>query len=77
MSFTRRQIIEAGAATGALGLMASSPLLAAAIDAPDVRRRPDMAPAQPVARPRVMVDPNTRKLTGVDLIPLREQRCVP
>ena len=57
MSFTRRQIIEAGAATGALGLMASSPLLAAAIDAPDVRRRPDMAPAQPAARPRVMVDP--------------------
>jgi CubicO group peptidase (beta-lactamase class C family) len=26
---------------------------------------------------RVMLDPNTRKLTGVDLIPLREQRCVP
>jgi hypothetical protein len=26
---------------------------------------------------RVIVDPNTRKLTGVDLIPLREQRCVP
>ena len=49
MSFTRRQIIEAGVATGALGLMASSPLLAAAIDAPDVRRRPDMAPAQPAA----------------------------
>ncbi len=26
---------------------------------------------------RVSVDPNTHKLTGVDLIPLREQRCAP
>ena len=26
---------------------------------------------------RVAVDPNTKKLTGVDLIPLREQTCVP
>src|SRR5688572_10664454 len=26
---------------------------------------------------RVSLDPNTRKLTGIDLIPLREQRCVP
>lgn len=26
---------------------------------------------------RVALDPATRKLTGVDLIPLREQRCVP
>ena len=26
---------------------------------------------------RVSVDPNTHKLTGADLIPLREQRCVP
>jgi CubicO group peptidase (beta-lactamase class C family) len=26
---------------------------------------------------RFSVDPNTHKLTGVDLIPLREQRCVP
>ncbi|HET8782157.1 MAG TPA: serine hydrolase domain-containing protein [Pyrinomonadaceae bacterium] len=26
---------------------------------------------------RVSLDPNTRKLTGVDLIPLREQKCVP
>ena len=26
---------------------------------------------------RVALDPNTRKLTGVDLFPLREQRCVP
>ena len=26
---------------------------------------------------RVTFDPNTRKLTGVDLIPLREQKCVP
>jgi hypothetical protein len=55
MSLSRRQIIEAGAATGALALMASSPLLAQAIDSPVVRRRPDMEPAQ--ARPRVMVDP--------------------
>jgi hypothetical protein len=26
---------------------------------------------------RVMLDPNTRKLTGVELFPLREQKCVP
>ena len=26
---------------------------------------------------RVSLDPNTRKLTGVDLVPTREQRCVP
>ena len=26
---------------------------------------------------RVSVDPSTHKLTGVDLIPLREQTCVP
>ncbi|HEU4767577.1 MAG TPA: hypothetical protein VFS77_09385 [Pyrinomonadaceae bacterium] len=26
---------------------------------------------------RVVVDPSSHRLTGVDLIPLREQRCVP
>lgn len=26
---------------------------------------------------RITLDPNTRKLTGLDLVPLREQRCVP
>ena len=52
MTLTRRQIIEAGAATGALAAMASSPLLAAAIDAPDRRSLPPTP-----ARPRVMVDP--------------------
>lgn len=53
MSLTRRQIIEAGAATGALALISSSPLLAQAI-------RPGARPAAPLpvpARPRVIVDP--------------------
>ncbi|WP_129791103.1 murein L,D-transpeptidase catalytic domain family protein [Sphingosinicella sp. CPCC 101087] len=55
MSLTRRQIIEAGAATGALGLMTSSPLLAQVV-ASAAPTAP--APAAPVpARPRVMVDP--------------------
>jgi hypothetical protein len=26
---------------------------------------------------RVFIDPNTHKLVGIDLVPLREQRCVP
>jgi len=52
MSFTRRQIIEAGVATSGLALMASSPLLAQAIDPSTVRRRPGAVPA----RPRVQVD---------------------
>lgn len=58
MSLSRRQIIEAGAATGGLALLASSPLLAATLDPSGIRRRPDIAPA-PVqsTRPRVMVDP--------------------
>ena len=30
----------------------------------------------PVAA-RIALDPNTRKLTNLDLVPLREQRCVP
>jgi hypothetical protein len=51
MSLTRRQIIEAGAATGALALVSSTPLLAQAIS-PSVR-----SAAAPVpARPRVIVD---------------------
>ena len=52
MSLTRRQIIEAGAASGVLAVKASSPLLAQVVEtaAP--------APSVPVpARPRVMVDP--------------------
>ena len=59
MSFTRRQVIEAGAATGvvaatgALALVSSSPLLAQVIN-PTVRR----ASAPVPARPRVMVDPS-------------------
>lgn len=57
MTLSRRQIIEAGAATGALAVMGSSPLLAAVVDGPSVRRRPDMAPEPVAARPRVMVDP--------------------
>ena len=56
MSLTRRQIIEAGAATGALGLMASSPLLAQVVR-PSSPVAPAPAPAAVPARPRVMVDP--------------------
>ena len=52
MSFTRRQVIEAGAATGALALVSSSPLLAQAIN---TQPRPSLAPVP--ARPRVIVDP--------------------
>ena len=53
MSFTRRQIIEAGAATGALALVSSTPLLAQVID-PAARPGPAPVPA----RPRVPVDPS-------------------
>lgn len=49
MSLSRRQLIEGGAATGALALLAGSPLLAQAVDRP--------APQPVPARPRVMVDP--------------------
>jgi hypothetical protein len=52
MSFTRRQIIEAGCATGALALVSSSPLLAQVINSAD-----RAAPAPVPARPRVIVDP--------------------
>lgn len=51
MQVTRRQIIEAGAATGALALM-SSPLLAQVAE-PLYRPRPAALPAQP----RVGIDP--------------------
>jgi hypothetical protein len=50
MLLSRRQMIEAGAAAGALGAM-SSPLVAAALN-PE-RMRPDRMPA----RPRVAIDP--------------------
>lgn len=54
MTLSRRQIIEAGAATGALAAIASSPLLAQVAG-------PASAPARPIvpqvpARPRVIVD---------------------
>jgi L,D-transpeptidase-like protein len=52
MYLTRRQVIEAGVATGALALVSSSPLLAQAVN-PAVRPLPAPIPA----RPRVMVDP--------------------
>jgi len=52
MSLSRRQIIEAGAATGALALM-PSPLLA--LPGPLDRARPDRASAP--ATPRVQLDP--------------------
>src|SRR3712207_6030410 len=54
MTLTRRQVIEAGAATGVLAAIASSPLLA------QVSRNPAPMPMpRPIvpARPRVMVDP--------------------
>ena len=62
MSFTRRQIIEAGAATGALALVSSSPLLAQAIRPGAQPVMPGVQPLMPAsapvpARPRVMVDP--------------------
>lgn len=50
MSLSRRQLIEGGAAAGALGLLAGSPLLAQAVSRPH-------APEPPPARPRVIVDP--------------------
>ena len=53
MSLTRRQIIEAGVATGALGLMTSSPLIAQIV----ATSAPTTAPATVPARPRIMVDP--------------------
>jgi hypothetical protein len=55
MSFTRRQIIEAGAATGALAVTMSSPLLAQVVDShPVLPATP--APMSVPARPRVIVD---------------------
>ena len=54
MTLTRRQIIETGAATGALTLMASSPLLAQVVGSSPVA---SSSPAPIPARPRVMVDP--------------------
>ncbi len=53
MSLTRRQIIEAGAVTGALALVSSSPLLAQAIRP---TAGPAAGPAPVPARPRVIVD---------------------
>ena len=57
MSLTRRQFIEAGAATGGLALMASSPLLAQVVNPPRTALRPAPAAAPVPARARVMVDP--------------------
>ena len=55
MTLSRRQMIEAGIAGGALAAIGGSPLLAATPDVDLDRRRPAMAPA-PVAPPRVTVD---------------------
>ena len=52
MLLSRRQVVEAGVATGALALVSSSPLLAQVIN-PASRPLPAPVPA----RPRVMVDP--------------------
>lgn len=54
MTLTRRQIIEAGAATGALAVIASSPLLAQVANTRPAPR-PNSYFTPP--RPRVMVDP--------------------
>ena len=51
MSLSRRQLIEAGAVTGTLAVLAGTPLLAQVVDAP-----PPPQPPVP-ERPRVMVDP--------------------
>lgn len=51
MTLSRRQMIEAGVASGALALVAGSPLLA------QVANPAPRAPAPVPARPRVMVDP--------------------
>jgi hypothetical protein len=54
MSLSRRQVIEAGAAAGALAALAGSPLLAQVV-APTAQR--PLAPPPPApARPRVIVD---------------------
>lgn len=54
MSLSRRQFIEAGAATGALAAI-STPLIAAVTQ--NSESAPAAAPAPVPARPRVMVDP--------------------
>jgi len=64
---SRRQIVEAGCATGVLAMAAGSPLIAAVVDPSTLRRRPDAQPSSPydaapvagqvAARPRVLVDP--------------------
>lgn len=78
MSLSRRQIIQAGAATGALALI-GSPVLAAV---PEPRVRPDRAtvPAQPriaidpsidsrmVARARAAFDRHRNSLTNIDVV---------
>ena len=59
MTLSRRQIIEAGAASGVLALMASSPLLAQ-VTQPILAPVPAPVPPQPAvvpAQPRVIVDP--------------------
>jgi hypothetical protein len=60
MSFTRRQLIEGGIATGALALVSSTPLFAQSLNRPLLRPigLPLTPAAAPVpAQPRVMVDP--------------------
>jgi hypothetical protein len=54
LSLSRRQLIEAGAAAGALAALASSPLLAQVV-APTARQPLALPPPVP-ARPRVIVD---------------------
>ena len=56
MTLTRRQMIEAGAATGALAVTMSTPLLAAALEPQPATPTPARPVAVP-AQPRVIVDP--------------------
>ena len=70
MSLSRRQIIEAGAATGALGLMASSPLLAQVVRPSSPVPSPASPPlAVPAAAPGQIVaavpEPSTLLLFAV------------
>jgi hypothetical protein len=77
MVFTRRQMIEAGAAAGALAAM-SSPLVAAVTD-PE-RARPDRVPARPrvavdavidpliIARARASFDRHRHSLDHIDIV---------
>src|SRR6185503_9152001 len=82
MLLSRRQVIEAGAATAALGAM-SSPLLAAVTE-PILPTRPAAVPAQPrvaidpildprmVARARAAFDRHRASLSNIDVVAIAD-----